>query len=383
MRLRKYLAIILVLVVAVFYYPFPVAWADGFRLEAKGAILVDAETGQVLYEQDADVKWYPASVTKVMTLLLALEAVHNGSVAFDEKVTATEYACSFGGSQVWLEPGEKFTLKKILLAIAVGSANDASVALAEHISGSNEAFVELMNKKAAELGAQNTRFANAHGLHDPNHYTSARDMAIISRYALRYPEMLELTKIKEYTFREQPKLVLWNTNKLLWWYPGTDGIKTGTTSEAGRSLASTVERDGLRLIGVVLGVNKPKGHFSESIKLYNYGFSKYGYKQFFAPGDIVTQVKVAKGETDLLAVVPLKRVGATIEKAKGSKHIDFSVEVPVSVTAPTTKGQKIGHIVIRANGEEISRMDLVAMEDVARGSLWRQIIKVFEDFSSF
>lgn len=337
MRLRKYFAVMLILALVLFYYPFPVAWADGFRLEAKGSILIDAETGQVFYEQDADVKCYPASVTKVMTLLIALEAIHNGTATLDEKVIASEYASSFGGSQVWLEPGEKFSLKEILLAVAVGSANDASVALAEHIGGSHTAFVELMNKKAAELGAPNTRFANAHRLHDPNHYTTARDMAVITRYALKYPDLLELTKIKEYTFREQLKLVLWNTNKLLWWYPGTDGVKTGTTNEGGRSLASTVERDGLRLIGVVMGIDKPRGHFSESIKLYNYGFSKYGYKQFFAPSDIVAQIRVAKGKTDFLAVVPSKRVGATIEKAKGSKHIDFVVKVPTLVTAPIVK----------------------------------------------
>lgn len=383
MRLRKSFAMMLILALVLFYYPFPVAWADGFRLEAKGSILIDAETGQVFYEQDADVKCYPASVTKVMTLLIAIEAIHNGTATLDEKVIASEYASGFGGSQVWLEPGEKFSLKEILLAVAVGSANDASVALAEHIGGSHTAFVELMNKKAAELGAHNTRFTNAHGLHDPNHYTTARDMAIITRYALRYPELLELTKIKEYTFREQPKLVLWNTNKLLWWYPGTDGVKTGTTNEGGRSLASTVERDGLRLIGVVMGIDKPRGHFSESIKLYNYGFSKYGYRQFFAPGDIVAQIEVAKGKTDFIAVVPSKRVGATIEKAKGSKHIDFAVKVPTYVTAPIVKEQKIGYIIVRANGQEISRVDLVASENVVRGSLWRQIIKVIEDICSF
>jgi D-alanyl-D-alanine carboxypeptidase (penicillin-binding protein 5/6) len=368
---------------AVFYCPNPVAWANELKLDARSAILIDAESGQVLYEQDADAKCYPASVTKIMTLLLALEAVHNGSVAFDDMVIASEYASSFGGTQVWLEPGEKFTLKEILLAIAVGSANDASVALAEHIAGSNEAFVKLMNEKAAAIGAKNTRFANPHGLHDPNHYTTARDMALISKYALKYPEMLELTKIKNYTFRKHPKLVLWNTNKLLWWYPGTEGLKTGTTSEGGRSLASTVDRDGLRLIAVVLGIDKPRGHFSESIKLYNYGFSKFAYKMFFAPGDIVTQVAVANGETDTLAVVPLERVGTIIEKSKGSRHIDFVVEIPTFVTAPVEKGQKIGHIIMRAGEKEITKMDLVAAEDIARGSLWQQILRVFINITSF
>ncbi|KKM08893.1 hypothetical protein SY88_22495 [Clostridiales bacterium PH28_bin88] len=357
-------------------YPFPVAWAQELNLKAKGVILMDADSGQILYEQDADARWYPASVTKVMTLLLALEAVEEGRACLDDTVIASEYACSFGGSQVWLEPGEKFPLEQMLIAVAVGSANDASVAVAEHIAGSEEAFVEMMNQKAKKLGATNTHFTNPHGLHNDEHYTSARDMALISRYALRYPKMLELTAIKEYTFREEPKLVLWNTNKLLWWYPGTDGLKTGTTSEGGRSLASTVEREGLRLIGVVMGVDYAKGHFSESMKLYNYGFARFGFKQFFAPTDIVQHIPVAKGDRDSLPVVPARKVGAMVPKGKGEGLVT-RIELPPMVTAPVAQGQRVGEVVVLRDNQELSRVDLLAAETVGRGSLLREVGKVW------
>lgn len=373
---RKSFSLTLCLLMLTVIYPFPVAWAQELSLKAKGALLMDADSGQILYEQDADARWYPASVTKVMTLLLALEAVEEGRARLDDTVIASEYACSFGGSQVWLEPGEKFPLEQMLIAVAVGSANDASVAVAEHIAGSEEAFVEMMNQKAKKLGATNTHFTNPHGLHNDEHYTSARDMALISRYALRYPKMLELTAIKEYTFREEPKLVLWNTNKLLWWYPGTDGLKTGTTSEGGRSLASTVERKGLRLIGVVMGVDYAKGHFSESMKLYNYGFARFGFKQFFAPTDIVQHIPVAKGARDSLPVVPARKVGAMVPKGKGEGLVT-RIELPQMVTAPVAQGQRVGEVVVLRDNQELSRVDLLAAETVGRGSLLREVGKVW------
>ena len=217
---------------------------NDLKLDCEGAILIEAQTGKILYESNPHKKWYPASMTKIMTLILAFEAVQDGKVSLDDQVTASEYACSFGGTQVWLEPGEKFSLKEMLIAIAVGSANDCSVAVAEHIAGSETAFARMMTERAKELGAQNTNFVNSHGLHDDNHYTTPYDLAQMARHAVTLPQLLEMTSMKEYLFREEPELLLYNTNKLLWWFEGTKGLKTGTTDAAKRNLTAAVEKTG-------------------------------------------------------------------------------------------------------------------------------------------
>ena len=249
--------------------------------EATSAILMDAASGQILYEKEAHKELPPASVTKIMTLLVAADAVASGKVKLTDIVTASENASKLGGSQIYLKPGETFTLEQMLIAIAVGSANDACVAVAEHINGTHEAFVEEMNNKALALGLKNTHFVNAYGLPAEGHYTSAYDLAVISKEALNYPLVRKLSSMKEYDLRDG-KFKLWNSNKLLWWYPGADGFKTGWTNEAKYCLASTVERNGLRLICVVMGVPQVGGHFAESMKIYNYGFAKYEFK-LFAP----------------------------------------------------------------------------------------------------
>ena len=203
-----------------------------------------------------------------MTLLIAAEAIESGKCNLSDIVTASEKASSLGGSQIYLEPGEQFTLKEMLISIAVGSANDSCVAVAEHIYGSHEEFVDVMNQKAKALGMKNTNFVNSYGLPAEGHYTSVYDVAILGREALKHPIITELTSIKEYDLRNG-EFKLWNTNKLLWWYEGTDGFKTGWTQEAKYCLASTVERNGLRLICVVMGVPEVRGHFQESMKIYN------------------------------------------------------------------------------------------------------------------
>lgn len=345
------------------------------QVEARGAALMEATTGDFLFCQNPEEKWYPASVTKVMTLLLALEAVQEGRVSLEDQVVTSEYAASFGGSQVWLKPGESFTLRELLLAIAVGSANDASVAVAEHIAGSQAAFVAQMNAKAEAIGAKNTHFTNCHGLHDPEHYTTACDLALIARYALQHtPEVLDFTRVKEYTFREEPKLYLYNTNKLLWWYPGTLGLKTGTTPEAGRSLCSVVERDGLRLISVVLGSGKKNGHFSESMKLLNYGFAQYGFTELYGAGVPLAEVKVEKGSREKVKVLAAERVGAPVKKGSSEK-LTSELDVATSFPAPVAKGQVLGEVVVRREGKETGRIPLVAAEEVTRGSWGQEVIR--------
>lgn len=345
-----------------------------FTVDARGAILVEADSGQVLWEQNADLKWYPASMTKIMTMALALEAVHEGKVSLSDKVRASERAASFGGTQVYLEPGEEFTLEQMLAAIAVGSANDASVAVAEFLAGSEEEFVAMMNAKARELGLRGTHYANSHGLDDPEHYTTPRDMATVARYSLRFPEMLRLTSLKEYDFRD---MHLYSTNKALWWYPGADGLKTGTTSRAARNLTLTAQKDGLRLIGVVMGVDRPNGHFSEAMKLLNYGFARFEFRQLAREGETLALLPVDKGERDLVPLVAKTRVGLVLPR--GSKdEITTRLEVPRSLPAPLASGQKAGEIVLLRQGQEVGRRDLVVAADVGRAGLWRQVAKTWQ-----
>lgn len=336
---------------------------------------MDAQTGKVLYDYNSHTKWYPASMTKIMTLVLALEAVRDGKATMDEEVMASENACSFGGTQVWLEPGEKFSLKEMLTAIAVGSANDCSVAVAEHLAGSEAAFAKMMTERARELGAKNTNFTNSHGLHDDNHYTTSYDLAQIGRYAVTLPGMLELTGIKEYTFREEPKLVLYNTNKLLWWFQGTKGLKTGTTDKAKRNLTAAVERDGLMLISVVMGAEDSRGHFTHSMTLQQYGFSRYAYKQFYDMRQKIGSVKVGKGVLESINVVPNERIGTIIPKGE-DKNLSVRIDLPEYVDAPVAKGQKIGQVVILQDGKELRSIPLVAVKGVEKGGFPGMLKKI-------
>lgn len=371
-------SLIAVFVYTLFFFSAGVAEAaEGLTVEAKAACLMEAESGDVLLELDPHRKLYPASMTKIMTLLLAVEAIERGEASLDDMVVTSEYAAGMGGSQVWLEPGERMSLEKMLIAIAAGSANDASVAVAEHLAGSEDAFVQIMNERARELGCQNTNFTNSHGLHDPDHYTSAYDMALIAREAVKHPKILELTSIKEYTFREEPKLVLWNTNKLLWWYPGTDGLKTGTTAEAGRNLTSTAKRDGVRLIAVVMGVDKTRGHFTESMKLFNWGFSRYQFKELHPQGVPLSSVRVLRGSKEVVEVAPAKPVGAVVPKGKDGE-LKVELDLPSSVNAPLREGEKLGEAIVLKDGRELARIPLVSCTEVAEANLVDLLIQLWE-----
>ncbi|NLC76597.1 MAG: D-alanyl-D-alanine carboxypeptidase [Clostridia bacterium] len=376
--LRRFAALLLSAVFLIGTGHQPVSGASGppqLTLEAEGAILVDPLTGQVLFEQEADKRWYPASMTKIMTLGLALEAVEQGTVSLEDEVITSEHAAGYGGTQVYLEPGEKFTLEEMLIAISVGSANDASAAVAEFLAGSEEAFAQQMTEKAKELGCTNTNFTNSHGLHDDNHYTSPRDMALIAQWAMQFPKMKELTSIKEYTFRGEPKLlILYNTNKLLWWYPGTTGLKTGTTSAARRNLTASAERSGVELLSVVMGVDRKNGHFGETMKLLNWGFASFKFEQFYDRGEQVQELKVSKGMKDTVPLLAEQKVGALIGKHEDSR-LEVKIEAPPFVVAPVEKGQPVGLIKIYNDGQEIRSVNLVAGEDVARSSFWQLFSK--------
>ncbi|MGI6226381.1 MAG: D-alanyl-D-alanine carboxypeptidase family protein, partial [Peptococcales bacterium] len=349
---------------------FPnVSEAIELNLDVPSAILIEAESGEILFEKNAHDQRPPASVTKLMTLLVAIEAIKDGRGTYEDVVVASENAWRLGGSQIWLEPGEEMTLKELLIAIAVGSANDACVAVAEHLYGSHEAFVEAMNLKAKSLGLKNTNFINSYGLPAEGHYTSAYDIAQMGKEALKHEEILQLTSIKHYRLREDRTKYtqLDNTNKLLWWYPGTDGFKTGWIGpDSGYCLASTVERDGLRLIAVVLGAPQPRGNFKDSMILYNHGFAAYQFKEFLKDGQEVSQIKVGKGSQDYVTAVTDKRVGLLVPKGKG-EGFTTQVEVLPIVNAPVTRGQVVGKVSILKENEPVKEFNLIAKEDVKRG----------------
>lgn len=282
---------------------------------------------------------------------------------------------------IYLETGETFSLEEMLIAIAVGSANDACYAVAEHISGTHEAFVEEMNKKAQEIGAVNTNFVNAYGLPAEGHYTTAYDLALMSREALKYPLIQKLTSMKEYDLRDG-KFKLWNTNKLLWWYEGADGFKTGWTTEAKYCLASTVEREGLRLIAVVLGVPQVRGHFAESMKLFNYGFANYTYKEFAPAGQKQGVVQVSKGAEEEVNVITEQPLGVTVQKGK-DKNIWVDTKLNPDVEAPVQAGQKLGEVALYRDNELLTSVNLVAEKDVAKAGLGQQLKRTLEGIFGF
>lgn len=341
---------------------------------AESAILMDDATGKILFAKEPHKKLPMASVTKIMTTLLVVEAIERGEAELTDKVVTSDNAWSMGGSQVYLEPGEEMSLEDMLLAVAVGSANDASVAVGEHIAGSEEAFVEMMNKKAQELGMKNTHFVNPTGLPAENHYTTAYDMALLMREALKHSLYMKYSAKREHDLRDG-EFKLWNRNKLLWWYKGVDAGKTGWTNEAKYCLASSAKREGLRLIAVVLGVPETKGHFKESIKLYNYGFARYKAVNLAEKGAKIKSVSVDKGITEKVDIVTADKVSVVVKKGE-DKNISSKKVFAKSVTAPVKKGQKLGEFIVSRDGEELLKVDLVAGQEVPKASISLQMFKV-------
>lgn len=354
--------------------------AVSLPLKAESAILIDGNSGKILFEKDPHKKQYPASVTKLMTLVLAMEAIESGRVSLDDEVMASENASSYGGSQIFLADGEVLTLKELILGIALASGNDASVAVAEYIAGSHEAFVDMMNEKAKELGLKNTHFMNCNGLHDPNHYTTAYDLGQIALYALKFPKLREICSVKHYRIREDTDRPFQydNKNKLLWRYPGTDGFKTGWTSDAKYCLAATVEKNGLRFVSVVMGVPVKSGHFVDTKVIFNWGYAQYKFKEFYKDGETVGIVRVGKGVVDGIEAIPEKKIGITVPKGE-DKGLSTEINLLPQVDAPTKKGQVLGYVSINRDDEVLDRINLVAKNDVEKGSLWREMKKTFKN----
>lgn len=335
---------------------------------AQSAILMDGN-GTILYEKDPHKKLPPASVTKVMTLLLAIEAVEEGRIKLTDDVYTSETAWRQGGSQIWLEPGEKMTVRELMTALAVVSANDAAVAIMEHIYGSEQAAIDAMNKKAEALGLNNTHFANVNGLPAPNHYMSAYDVAIIAKEAVRHPFYMELCAIKEHWLRDGKNWLV-NTNKLLWWYKGADGLKTGWTEEAKYCFVGTAKRDGLRLIAVVFATPEPRSHLRESMKLFDWGYANFVALPVIEKNAVVDRLKVSKGHEKEVQLVAADDLTLLIGKGK-NKNIQKKIVVDPAVTAPVKGGEKYGELIVLRDGTEIGKVDLLAEKSIAKAGFFK------------
>lgn len=355
----------------------PAARAEGVEVAAPSAILMDAATGTVLFEKNAHEKLAPASVTKVMTLLLVMEALESGRISWDDMVTASEAAAGKGGSQVYLEVGEQMSMDEMLKSVVVSSANDCATALAEHIAGSEAAFVELMNQRAAELGMQDTHFVNCTGLDDdPNaaeHLTSAYDIAVMSRELLKHEEIKKYTTIWMDTVRGG-QFGLSNTNKLVRFYNGTTGLKTGYTKAAGHCLSASAERDGIELIAVVLHCDSSADRFQSAKALLDYGFANYALVSAETP-EPLAPVRVKLGVQEL--VTPVLQASSPILVGKGElPRVTKSVEVAGEVTAPVAAGQQLGTMTIEADGRVLAEIPIIASAAVERLTLWELTVRL-------
>ncbi len=331
-------------------------------INAKSGILMEASTGEVLYEQNANERLQIASVTKVMTMLLIMEAIDSGKISLDDMVTTSEYAASMGGSQVFLEAGEQMSVNDMLKAIAVASGNDAAVAMAEFISGSEGAFVEKMNKRASELGCENTHFINCNGLDEtPEHYSSARDVARISQELLKHTKIFDYTTIWMDSLRNG-SFGLSNTNKLIRFYNGANGLKTGSTSTAKYCLSATALRDGMQLIAVIICAPSTKDRFSSASALLDYGFANYEVASNEDLSVAVPYVRVVGGVKEQIAP-KVSGSGFVVKKGNKSK-LETRFEMEESVSAPVEDGQKLGEIIYTIDGEEVTRRDVCATERV-------------------
>ena len=332
------------------------------EISAPSAILMDYGSGEILYEKNADDRRALASVTKIMTLLITMEEIYSGNLKYDDIVTGSEYAKSFGGSTIFLDAGEQMTVSDIIKGIAVASGNDASVAIAEHISGSEDVFVSRMNDKAKKLGMDNTNFVNCNGLDADGHYSTARDIAKMSRELMKYEDIFKYTGIWMDSLRNG-EFTLSNTNKLIRFYDGATGLKTGSTNNAMFCISATAKRDNMHLIAVIMGAETSKKRQADASELLNYGFSNYNVNLVVDKNSCAKRIDVKKGIKDSVEIYPKEDVSYISLKNSDDK-ITTTVKLQKNKKAPVLIGDKAGTLVINVNGNEYKRTDLVYGESV-------------------
>ena len=347
---------------------------------ARAAILIEANSKQVLYDKNSSEKLYPASTTKIMTMILMFEAIRDKKLSFEDKITTSKYAASMGGSQVYLEQGESMSLKDMFKSIAIASANDASVAVAEHIAGNIDKFFTMMNDKAKELNLKNTHFKNATGLHDDDHYTCAHDLALMAAYLIQIggEDLLNVTSLYDSYIREDTKQSFWlvNTNKLLKLYDGVDGLKTGYTKEAGYCLVTTVKRNNQRIIGVLMKESAPKTRNEEMCSMLDYGFNNYKQEIIFKKDTVIEKHVIDKMENLTIDVKCKQDVAFTTAKNSNDKYTTEIIYKDDLL--PIKKGDVVGTLIVTIDGKEAGSYELYSDNDANKATYFSKLFKTFK-----
>ncbi len=362
----------IVVLILAFAFLMPVVKADSLNLDAESAILIEASSGKVLYEKTPDEKLPMASMTKIMSMLLIMENINNGNLSYTDKVIISKNASGMGGSQVFLQEGEEYKVEDLLKCIAVSSANDAVVAMAEKISGSVEAFVELMNNKTKELGLTNTNFANPHGLDNENHYSSARDMARLGQELLKHEEILKFTSIYEDYLTKPDGSQVWlvNTNRLVRFYDGVDGLKTGYTTAAGHCLTATAKKNDLRLISVVMKSSSSDARSKDTATLLSYGFNSFKNNVIYSKDKVLGEVKVLNGKLEKVNVYLKEDATELLGITEKAKDYSFNIKVK-EIKAPIKKDSEVGTAEIIDNeGNIIKEVKIIVKEDIVKANFW-------------
>lgn len=351
--------------------------AKNLTVDAKSAILIERDTGKVLFNKNEHEKLSPASMTKIMTLLLIMEALGEGKLKLDEKIRVSERAASMGGSQIFLETGEEMSVEDLLKGIAVASGNDASVALAERIAGSEQAFVKKMNEKAKELQLKNTKFQNSTGLPADDHYSTAYDMSIMSKELLKHESITKYTSIYEDYLRKGKENEFWlvNTNRLVKFYPGVDGLKTGYTSEAKYCLTATAEKDDMRVIAVVMGADSTKERNAQVSQMLDYAFNHFQTKKLFKKGDKITELNLLKAENKITDVVASESISTLYRRGESTDKITTDIHLVKDLNLPVKRGEKVGELIVKNGDTILSKSALTIEEPIQQASfltLWKR-----------
>ena len=356
---------------------------SGLLSDGKSAILIDATTGKVLYEKNVHERFAPASMTKIMSMLLIMESIEEGNLKWDEKLVASEYASSMGGSQIFLQPNEKMSVKDLFKAVAIGSANDATIVFAERIAGTEKNFVNKMNKKAQQLGLKDTNFKNAVGLDEANHYSSAYDMAIMAKNLVKHEEIFKYTTIYEDYLRQDSDNKFWlvNTNKLIKTYEGADGLKTGYTKEAGYCLTATAKKGDLRLIGVIMGAKESNSRNSNMATLLDYGFNSYDMQTEIKKGSIVLNKKINKAKNKKINIITKDNLSVLVKKGTKIKGLKYDIKLD-NIKLPIKKGETIGTISLKSKGKTLSKTNLIVNEEVKKANIFTLYYRLFNNVIS-
>lgn len=370
---------ILICIICLFMFiPFIVAEENTNTLapNAKSAILIESSTGEIIYEYNSHEKREPASMTKMMSLVLIMEAIEKGVISLDQMITVSENASSMGGSQILLETGEEMSVDDLLKGITIASGNDAVVALAEAIAGTEENFVKMMNDKVKELGLKDSNFKNCHGLDEEGHYSSAYDMAFIAKELVRHQKILDYSSIYETYLREGTDKKIWlvNTNKLVRFKSGVDGLKTGYTTGAGYCLTATMKKDDMRVIATVMGEPSSTIRNSEVSSMLDYAFAQMGMKKLLSKNSVVETVKLPKAKTDKIKIVPTKDVNILYKKIDGEITPTYEIKVN-EIKLPIKKGDTVGMLYVKNNDKIINKINLTVLEDAEKCNIFELYFK--------